>query len=165
MINFEDIEEARETIGNLIKRTPLAHSRYFSDLCGGEVYLKLENLQITNSFKIRGALNKMLHLSIEERKRGVVTASAGNHAQAVAIGAEKLNLSAQIVVPKNLRDSLGLDVGSSFAVFGKDDMIILKKVDLPKAKDVFSKVHRWGVGFAKKKGLQSKDVVRKIHKM
>jgi threonine dehydratase len=101
MINLEDIEEARETIRNLVKRTPLARSRFLSDLCGGEVYLKLENLQITNSFKIRGALNKMFHLSTEEMKRGVVTASAGNHAQAVAIGAEKLNLSAKIVVPKD----------------------------------------------------------------
>ena len=99
MINLEDIEEARETIGSLIKRTPLTYSQYFSDLCGGEVYLKLENLQITNSFKIRGALNKMLHLSIEERKRGVVTASAGNHAQGVAYAASRLGLKSTIVMP------------------------------------------------------------------
>jgi len=101
MITLEDIEEARERIGNLIKRTPLTRSRFLSDLCGGEVYLKLENLQIANSFKIRGALNKMFHMSIEEKKRGVVTASSGNHAQAVAIGAETLDLSAKIVVPKD----------------------------------------------------------------
>ena len=101
MISLRDIEDARETIGDLVKRTPLVRSQFLSNFCGGEVYLKLENLQITSSFKIRGALNKMLHLSAEERKRGVVTASAGNHAQAVAIGAEKLNLSVKIVVPRS----------------------------------------------------------------
>jgi len=67
-------------------------SRFLSSFCGGEVHLKLENLQITNPFKIRGDLNKMLHLSFEEMKRGIVMASAGNHAQAVSIGAQKLNL-------------------------------------------------------------------------
>ncbi len=101
MINLQDIKDAGETIRNLVKRTPLMRSQFLSNFCGGEAYLKLENLQITNSFKIRGALNKMLHLSTEEMKRGVVTASAGNHAQAVAIGAEKLNLSAKIVVPRS----------------------------------------------------------------
>jgi len=101
MISLQDIEGARETIKNLVKRTPLVRSRFLSDFCGGEVYLKLENLQTTSSFKIRGALNKMLHLSIKEMKQGVVTASAGNHGLAVAIGAEKLNLSVKIVVPKS----------------------------------------------------------------
>jgi threonine dehydratase len=75
-------------------------SRFLSDLCGGEVYLKLENQQITNSFKIRGALNRMMHLSPEEMRRGIIAASSGNHAQAVAIGAEKLNLAATVVVPE-----------------------------------------------------------------
>ncbi len=101
MINLQDIKDARRTMGNLVERTPLMRSHFLSNFCGGEVYLKLENLQTTNSFKIRGALNKMLHLSLKEMKRGVVTASTGNHAQAVAIGAEKLNLSAKIVIPRN----------------------------------------------------------------
>jgi threonine dehydratase len=69
-------------------------------LCGGEVYLKLENLQITNSFKIRGAFNRIMHLEPEEMRRGVVAASSGNHAQAVAIDAEKLNIAATVVVPE-----------------------------------------------------------------
>jgi len=101
MITLRDVKDAREKIGNLIKRTPLMHSRFLSNFCGGEVYLKLENLQITNSFKIRGALNRMLHLSTEEMKRGIVTVSSGNHALAVAIGAEKLNISAKIIIPRN----------------------------------------------------------------
>jgi threonine dehydratase len=75
-------------------------SQYLSDLCGSDAYLKLENLQVTNSFKIRGALNRMMSLTAEEKARGVVAASSGNHAQAVAIGAEKLNLSATVVVPE-----------------------------------------------------------------
>lgn len=101
MINLRDIKDAMEIIRDLVERTPLAYSRFLSEFCRGEVYLKLENLQITNSFKIRGALNKMLHLRAEEIRQGVVTASAGNHALAVAIGAEKLNLSVKIVVPKS----------------------------------------------------------------
>ena len=101
MINLRDIQDARETIRNLVKRPPLVYSQFVSDFCDGEVYLKLENLQTTSSFKIRGALNKMLHLSRKEMERGIVTASAGNHGQAVAIGAEKLNLAAKIVIPRN----------------------------------------------------------------
>ena len=101
MLSLEDLRIASKLIGNLVERTPLIYSQYFSRLCNGEVYLKLENRQITNSFKIRGALNKMLNLSPKQRKRGVVTASAGNHAQAVAIAAEKLRIPARIVVPRN----------------------------------------------------------------
>ncbi|MGD0423353.1 MAG: threonine/serine dehydratase [Candidatus Bathyarchaeia archaeon] len=96
----EEVLEARRTIIDSVIRTPLVYSKFFSETCGGRVYLKLENQQVTNSFKIRGALNKMLHLTEEEKKHGLVTASAGNHAQAVAIGAEKLNLPVKIVVPK-----------------------------------------------------------------
>ena len=82
-----------------MKRTPLLHSNFLSELCRGEVYLKLENQQTTNSFKIRGALARMKRLSREELRLGVVTASAGNHAQAVAICAERLKSHATIVVP------------------------------------------------------------------
>jgi threonine dehydratase len=101
MINLQDIYAANELIGDLVKRTPVTRSNFLSECCNGSVSLKLENQQITNSFKIRGALNKMLRLSYDEMKRGVVTASAGNHAQAVAISAERLDLYAKIVLPKN----------------------------------------------------------------
>jgi threonine dehydratase len=100
MITLQDIEDARQTIRSEANKTPLVRSRFLSDLCGGEVHLKLENLQVTNSFKIRGALNRMMHLKPEEMRRGVVAASSGNHAQAVAIGAEKLNIAATVVVPE-----------------------------------------------------------------
>jgi threonine dehydratase len=101
MITLQTIKEARKTIGSLVKRTPLIHSQFLSELCGGEIYLKLENQQITNSFKLRGALNRITQLSHEERKRGIVTASAGNHAQGVARVAEQLNIPAKIFVPTN----------------------------------------------------------------
>jgi threonine dehydratase len=101
MMSLHDIEEVRLSIRSEIKRTPLQLSSFLSKLCGGHVYLKLENLQVTNSFKIRGALNKMMHLTEDERQRGVITASTGNHAQAVALSAEKLNLTATIVLPEN----------------------------------------------------------------
>jgi threonine dehydratase len=72
MITLRDLEDAKKSIRGEINNTPLVQSRFLSDLCGGEVYLKLENLQITNSFKIRGALNKMMHLKPDEIRRGII---------------------------------------------------------------------------------------------
>jgi len=100
MMSLEDVESARRRIRALIKKTPLLRSGFLSDLTGGEVCLKLENLQITSSFKIRGALNRMLNLTAEDKQSGVITASTGNHAQAVAYSAAKLNVPARIVVPR-----------------------------------------------------------------
>lgn len=116
------------------------HSQFLSNFCDGEVYLKLENLQTTNSFKIRGALNKMLHLSAEEMKRGVVTASAGNHAQAVAIGAEKLNLSARIVIPRNTPKI-------------KIDKIRKHHVELILHGDVYDEAEQKAIDLSRKDGL------------
>jgi threonine dehydratase len=100
-MDIRDIQKAKKIIQPHIKKTPLKQSNFFSQLCKGNIFLKLENQQITNSFKIRGALNKMLQLSKQEKDRGIVAASAGNHGQAVGVGAEKLNLSAKIFVPKS----------------------------------------------------------------
>ena len=100
MLGLSDIEEARRSIGNSVKKTPLVRSPFLSEHCGGEVYLKLENKQVTNSFKIRGALNKITHLTAEEKARGIIAASSGNHAQAVGVAADKLNLAAIVVVPE-----------------------------------------------------------------
>jgi len=100
-LEFKEIYLAQRRIQSIVRRTPLEPSLFFSDACGGEVYLKLENLQLTGSFKIRGALNKMLQLSPQERRRGVVTASAGNHAQGIGYGAKMLGIEATIVVPQN----------------------------------------------------------------
>ncbi|AIY87914.1 threonine dehydratase [Thermotoga sp. Cell2] len=100
MITLEDIKEAQRTLKNVVHRTALAYSSVLSEVTGGEIYLKMENLQKTGSFKIRGAYNKIAHLSEEERKRGVVAASAGNHAQGVALAAQIFGIPATIVMPK-----------------------------------------------------------------
>jgi threonine dehydratase len=99
MISLRDIQDARKAIAPFVKPTPLVRSEFLSDYCSGDVFLKLENLQTTGSFKIRGAFNRLLHLSAKE-KAGIITASAGNHGLAVAYAAQKLNLPARIVVPK-----------------------------------------------------------------
>ena len=96
-----DLYAARSRMGHLIRETPLEFSQFLSDLCGGEVWLKLENQQLNGSFKARGALNKILQLSDEERGRGIVTASSGNHAQGVGYAARMLGINATIVVPGN----------------------------------------------------------------
>jgi len=100
VISFDDIKKAQETIKDYIHRTPLVYSNSISRITGLEVYIKLENLQKTGSFKIRGAANKISHLSEDERKRGVVTASAGNHAQGVALAASRLGIKATVVMPE-----------------------------------------------------------------
>jgi len=140
MVNLRDIEDARKSISGLVKRTPLTRSDFLSWLCDGEVYLKLENQQITRSFKIRGALNNMLHLSIEQRERGVVTASAGNHAQAVAIGAEKLNILAKIFVPKSTPKI-------------KVDKIRKYNVELLLYGNVYDEAEQKAMDFAEREGL------------
>jgi threonine dehydratase len=99
LISFADIESARERIAGQVAVTPTARCVWLEPMTGVPSYLKLENLQPTGSFKERGALNKLLALSADERERGVVAASAGNHAQAVARHAERLGIRATIVMP------------------------------------------------------------------
>jgi len=100
-ISFADVEAARMAIGDKVIRTPCLHSRTLSQLTGAEVWLKFENLQFTASFKERGALNKLLTLSPEQKKRGVIAMSAGNHAQGLAYNAKRLGIPATIVMPKH----------------------------------------------------------------
>ncbi len=99
MLRFSDIEAARQRIRGSVYLSPCAHSRMLSELTHCQLHLKLENLQMTGSFKERGACNKLEQLTAEERARGVITASAGNHAQGVAYHARRLGLSATIVMP------------------------------------------------------------------
>ncbi len=99
MVTAQDIHDARARLGDSIKVTPMFASAALSDATGGRVSLKLENLQVTGSFKARGAGNKLLGLTPEERHRGVVAASAGNHAQGVAYHAQRLGIPATIVMP------------------------------------------------------------------
>lgn len=96
----KSIREAAAHINSSIHRTPLFFSRTFSEMSGNMVYLKAENLQRTGSFKIRGALNKINHLTKLEKERGVIAISAGNHAQGVALSATKAGISSTIVMPE-----------------------------------------------------------------
>ena len=101
MITFKDIVEANNRIQDHIIKTPLIRVAALDDKLGCQVYLKPENFQHTGSFKVRGASNRLLAMSAEERSRGVVCASSGNHAQGVACAAKKLGIDAVIVVPTN----------------------------------------------------------------
>jgi threonine dehydratase len=98
-VTAADIDAARRTIAGQILRTPMLPAPRLSALTGAEVYVKYENLQVTNSFKERGALNKLASLTAEERSGGVIAMSAGNHAQAVAYHAARLQIPATIVMP------------------------------------------------------------------
>jgi threonine dehydratase len=99
-VSLEDIERAAELIKDIAVRTPMEESRWLSALTGSSVRLKCENLQRTGSFKVRGAYTRMSHLSDEERARGVVAASAGNHAQGVALAAQALGIEATVFMPE-----------------------------------------------------------------
>ena len=98
-VTITDIERAAELLEGVIERTPVAHSRALSQRLGSEVFFKCENLQRAGSFKVRGAYVRMAKLSEEEKKRGVVAASAGNHAQGVALAADRLGIKARIYMP------------------------------------------------------------------
>jgi len=100
-MQLEDIVEAGRRIAGQVVRTPLLRSETLSRMTGVELYLKMENLQFTASFKERGALNCLLQLSAEERKRGVIAMSAGNHAQALAYHGQRLGIPTVIVMPRS----------------------------------------------------------------
>ncbi|MHA1770447.1 MAG: threonine ammonia-lyase [Candidatus Thorarchaeota archaeon] len=96
---YEKIEDARKVLKGIARITPLDRSTTFSKMTGGEIYLKLENLQKTGSFKVRGAAYAMSQLDDDEKKAGVIAASAGNHAQGVAYAATRLGIKSTIVMP------------------------------------------------------------------
>ncbi|MCR2791491.1 threonine ammonia-lyase [Microbacterium sp. zg.Y625] len=115
-----EFEDAAEALRGVIVRTPLEDSEHLSDVLGAPVHLKLENLQRTGSFKIRGATYRLSRLTDEERSRGVVAASAGNHAQGVALAAQKLGIPATIFMP------LGVPVPKLLATRGYGAEVILE---------------------------------------
>jgi len=99
-VTFDDILAAQKRIAGQVDRTPVRYSRRLSQLTGAEVWVKFDNLHFTGSFKERGALNRLLQLTPDERKRGVVAASAGNHAQALAWHGARLGVPVTIVMPE-----------------------------------------------------------------
>ena len=100
VITLEDVQKAREAIQDQVIYTPMSRAARLSMHLGCELFLKLENLQHTNAFKARGALNKLLTLDEEQRKNGVIACSAGNHAQGLAYHAQRLDIPATIVMPE-----------------------------------------------------------------
>ena len=128
-VALADIESAREVLAGVALETPMQPSRWLSDRIGGPAYLKCENLQRTGSFKIRGAYLRMSRLSAQERARGVVAASAGNHAQGVALAAQMLGISATIFMrlgaplPKE-RETRGYGADVRFAGHTIDEAMV-----------------------------------------
>ena len=99
MMTLEKFEEASETVGKVTQETKLQYSEYYSELTGNKVYFKPENMQYTGAYKVRGAYYKISTLSEEEKAKGLITASAGNHAQGVAYAAKLAGIRATIVMP------------------------------------------------------------------
>ncbi len=99
-IEHRDIERVGEEVSKHVRNTPIIESRTLSDITGSTTLFKLENLQMTGSFKERGAVYKLLSLTDDEKNRGIIAASAGNHAQAVAYHGARLGISVKIVMPE-----------------------------------------------------------------
>lgn len=129
---FSEIMKAKELIKEYIHETPIDKSSTLSRLLNADVYLKLENLQKTGSFKVRGAFNKLFSLTEEQRKRGVIAVSAGNHAQGVAYAASKLNIRSIVVMPETAPVSKYLatkSYGAEVILYGKYIHESMKKAE------------------------------------
>ncbi|UNC90695.1 threonine ammonia-lyase [Candidatus Contubernalis alkaliaceticus] len=139
-ISLKDVQEAEKVLKGVISPTPVKFSSTFSLMTGNSIYLKAENLQKTGSFKIRGAFNKLYSLSLKEKKRGVVAASAGNHAQGVALAAGILGIAAVVVMPENAplsKISATQGYGAKVLLSGK----------------TYSQAEKFAVDFAKNKNM------------
>lgn len=140
MLELNKIYQAKEKISGFAIKTPLAYAPFLSELCKAEIYLKNENLQITGSYKIRGAYNKIANLDPKQKSKGVIAASAGNHAQGVAISARKFGIKAIIVMPEStplLKVSATKNLGAE---------VILKG-------DNFDEAYAFAINYAKEQGL------------
>ena len=123
LITIDDIRAAAARIDGQVARTPFLHSATLSHLTGAEIWLKFENLQFTASFKQRGALNRLLGLSADERARGVIAVSAGNHAQGIAFHAGQLGIPATIVMPLStpaIKANRTREFGAEVILTGRD---------------------------------------------
>jgi threonine dehydratase len=140
LLGIDDIRAAADRLRCQVVDTPCLHSRTLSAMCGCEVYLKFENHQFTASFKERGALNKMAQLTPDERARGVLAVSAGNHAQGVAYHAQRMGLPATIVMPR-------------FAPAVKVENTRRFGAEVVQAGDTFDDARMHGLELAKARGL------------
>lgn len=101
-LELRDLYVAKHAISGYVRRTPLVHSAYLSTVTGGEVYLKLENMQETGAFKVRGAANRLLQMTTEERQRGVIAFSTGNHGRALAWVGKQMGVRVVVCVPESV---------------------------------------------------------------
>ena len=129
---LEKIKEARENIKDVVTKTPLLYSNVFSKSSNNEVYMKCENLQLTGAYKLRGALNKIISLSEEEKAKGVICSSAGNHAQGVAYASSLMGVESSIVMPETtpyLKVESTKNYGGNIILHGKcyDDAFLKAK--------------------------------------
>ncbi|MCH5336587.1 MAG: threonine ammonia-lyase [Campylobacter sp.] len=140
MLELNKIYQAKQKIADFVTKTPLAYAPFLSELYKAEIYLKKENLQITGAYKIRGAYNKIANLNQKQKSKGVIAASAGNHAQGVAISAKKFGIKAVIVMPEStplLKVSATKNLGAQ---------VILKG-------DNFDEAYAFATNYAKEQGL------------
>jgi len=138
---WEEVETAQRMIRKIILRTPMIYSDTFSKLTGKEVFLKLENLQKTGSFKIRGAYYKLSQLTPAMKKKGVVAASAGNHAQGVALASSILRIHSTIVMPE------GVSLAKQMATQAYGGKVVLFGEDTDEALDYAKKLAETGKSF------------------
>jgi len=141
MIPLEKIKEAHKRIKSVVYKTPFAYAPSLSQKVGNEIYLKKENLQITGAFKLRGAFNKIASIPEDKRKKGVIAASAGNHAQGVAFSANYFNVPSIIVMP----EATPLTKVSGVKEYGGE--VIL-------AGNNYDEAYEYAINLAKEKGLE-----------
>ena len=144
VFSIANIKKAQERIAGKVYRTPVLRGDKLDALVGAEVYVKPENLQLTGSFKIRGAMNKILSLSDEERAKGIIASSSGNHAQGVAYAAKMLGVKATLVLPENAPKSKieGTKAwGAEVVLHGFDSIQRYKKLYEIKAEKGYTLVH------------------------
>jgi threonine dehydratase len=143
-LTLSDVYLAKKRIAFLAKKTPIIRSSQLSSLIGSNVYLKLENQQLTGAFKLRGALNKILSLTDEERERGVITVSSGNHGRAVAYVAKNLGVKSTICiptpVPENKRTAIR-DLGGELIIKGENAEEAMAYADLLQSETGMTMVH------------------------
>ena len=145
-VNIGKVKEARGRIADRVRRTPLLRADKLDPLAGAEVYLKPENLQLTGSFKIRGAMNKVLSLSDEERGKGVIAASSGNHAQGVAYASKILGVKATVVLPEHapqIKIDGAKSLGAVVVLHGKSATDRYEKLYELKAQNGYTLVHSY----------------------
>ena len=165
-MTLEKFEEACEIVGRVTNKTGLVYSQCFSDQCGNKVYLKPENMQKTGAFKIRGAYYKISTLSDEDRKKGLITASAGNHAQGVAYAAKEYGCKAVIVMPTAtplIKVNHTKEYGAEVVLYGNDyDEACAHSIELAKEKG-YTFIHPFDdLDVATGQGTISMEIIKEL---